>query len=106
MEALIESGAKNGHDVLMVQECGGLSFELEPLPVARVERGGRGQYLERDAPAERKLLGLVNHAHATAADLTEDSKFTEPGGRRWVFGSTEVRARIADKLGSRLHQLE
>ena len=106
MEALIEAGAENGHDVLVVQERGGLRLELEPLPLARVERGGRGQDLERDAPAQRKLKGLINHAHPTAADLTEDPEFTKPGRRHRIGGGTELRIGITDQAGSRLDQLE
>ena len=106
MEPVIEPGAENGHDVLVVQQRGGLGLELEPLPLARVERGSRGQDLERNAPAQRKLLGLINHAHPTAADLTEDPEFTEPGRWHRIGGGTEIRIRITDQAGSGLDQLE
>ena len=106
MEPVIEPGAENGHDVLVVQKRGGLGLELEPLPLARVERGSRGQDLERDAPAQRKLVGLINHAHPTAADLAKDPEFTKPGRWHRIGGGTELRIRITDQAGSGLDQLE
>ena len=106
MKALIETGAENGHDVLVVQERGSLRLELKPLPLARVERGGRGQNLECDAPAQRKLQGLINYAHSTAADLTDDSEFAKAGRRHRIGGGSEARIRTTHQPGRRLDQLE
>ena len=48
-----------------------------------------GQHLQGDVPAQRHLLGLVDHAHAAAADLAQDAVVAEllrrrsgAGGRR------------------------
>jgi hypothetical protein len=106
MKSVVEADAEDGHDMLVVQERSGLRLELEPLPLARVERGSRGQDLERDAPAQRKLEGLINHAHTTAANLTEHPEFTKPGRGDWIGGGTEARIRITDQAGSGLDQLE
>ena len=56
---------------------GGVGFVLEALQLPRVEHGGERQHLERDAAAERNLLGLVDDAHAAAADLAEDAEVAE-----------------------------
>src|SRR5262249_7368588 len=73
--------AEDRHDVGVVQPGGSLGLALEALNLSSVdERPGR-QDLERDLPAEPFLLGLVDHAHSTAADLAND---TEPWDRRKV----------------------
>src|SRR5947207_1039401 len=61
-----------------VQLCGGLGLGLEPLQLPRVQRGGERQHLERDAAVQRDLLGLVDDAHAAAAELAEDAEVAEP----------------------------
>ena len=65
------------HDVGVVQAGGGLGLELEPLELPGVERRGEGQDLQRHAAAERDLLGLVDDAHAAAADLAEDPEVAQ-----------------------------
>ena len=53
-----------------------------------VGQGRIGQDLERDASAERLLLGLVDDAHAAPADLAEDAVVAEPlQPRRGVDGN-------------------
>ena len=42
------------------------------------EQGRVGQDLQRHAAAQRLLLGLVDHAHAAAADLAEDAVVAQP----------------------------
>ena len=54
----------------------------------------RRQHLQRDVPAQRDLLGLVDDAHAAAADLADDAVVAEllqAGGR----GGGRVAGRVA-----------
>ena len=69
----------------MVERGGGAGFVLEALQLLLVEHRGERQHLQRDAAAERDLLGLVDDAHAAAADLAQDSKIAQrgPGGDGW-----------------------
>src|SRR5436305_768674 len=46
---------------------------LEPLQQALVTRHRRRQKLQRDMPAEVRVLGLINHAHAPHPQLREDA---------------------------------
>ena len=58
----------DGADVGMVQ-CGrGPRLALEPLDSLRIGREGSREELQGDVPAEVEILGLVHHAHATAAE--------------------------------------
>src|SRR5207248_6225045 len=54
-----------------------LRLVLEALELLRVQRRRERQHFEGDAPAERQLLGLVNDAHAAAADLAADAEVAE-----------------------------
>src|SRR5262249_2044194 len=69
VDAAFAADGEDGDDVGVVQLGGGAGLVLEALQLAGVEGGGEGQHLEGDAPAQRQLHGLVDHAHATAADL-------------------------------------
>ena len=66
-------------DVRMVQRRGGAGLALEALQ----RLPGRGelgrQELERDLAAQPRVLGLVDDAHAAAADPVEDAVV----GQRW-----------------------
>ena len=70
------------HDVGVVQLGRGAGLAAEPLadrPVAgRLPR----QNLQRHAAAQRDLLGLVDHAHAAAADLAHDPVIAELSEKR------------------------
>ena len=70
---------KDGHDVFVVQEGGGLGLDPKALAVARVERCGRRQHFESDAAAKRNLFRLVDDTHAAAADFPDDSVLAERG---------------------------
>jgi hypothetical protein len=65
------------HDVRVVQRGGGAGLVFEPLQVTRIEHRGERQDLEGDAAAQRELLGLVDHAHAAAADLADQAEVAE-----------------------------
>ena len=66
-----------------------------------------GQHLERDAPAERLLLGLVDDAHAAAADLAHEPELAEPPSRREARAPAPRRARAPRRAAcSRLRRVE
>ena len=54
-----------------------LRLALEPAPLLGVAEHLRRQHLQRHVPAERDLLGLVDDAHAAAADLADDPVVAE-----------------------------
>ena len=80
MDPPVAAGREHRHDVGMVELGRGLGLDQEPLPLPGIDRGGEGEYLERDPAAEGDLLGLVHHAHAAAADFPVDTIFAQPGG--------------------------
>lgn len=73
-----------------------VGFVLKPYKLSRIEHGRKGEDFQRHAAPEGNLFRLVDHAHPTAADLTENpevadnsSPILRGGGRR------DVRRRIA-----------
>ena len=58
-------------DVGVLERGGGARLALQPLEGLRVARQLLGQELQRDASAELQVLGLVDDAHAAAAQLRE-----------------------------------
>jgi hypothetical protein len=73
MGAVVLAHAEDGDDVGVVQpgRRPRLALEAMHLPVAC--QRPRRQDLERHAPAERLLLGLVDDAHAAPPDLAHDA---------------------------------
>ncbi len=84
VDAALAADGVDRHDVGVVERGGGAGFVLEARKLPLVEHGGEGQHLERDAAAERELLGFVDHAHAAAADLAEDAEVAELARRGLV----------------------
>ena len=90
VDAALAADRVDGHDVGVVQLGGGLGLVLEALQVLGVQRRGERQHLQRDAPAQGQLHGLVDDAHAAAADLADDLEIAQRcrsglrrcGGRR------------------------
>jgi hypothetical protein len=80
MNAQRLADSEDGDDVRMVQSSGGLRLAVEAGHALGIEERGRGQDLERDAAAERLLLGLVDDAHPAPADLADDPIIGEPLG--------------------------
>src|SRR4051794_3626053 len=64
-------------DAWMVQGRRGLRLALEAVERLRVLRQRFRQELERDGPAEPRILGFVHHPHATAAQLPGDAVMRE-----------------------------
>ena len=63
----------DGADVRMIQGRGRLSFALKAFEGLRVSGHVVGQELQRDETAEFDILGLVDHAHTTAAEFFDDA---------------------------------
>ena len=72
VDAVLLADGEDRHDVRMVQLGGRLGFVAEAGDLPLVEHRGERQDLERHAAVERNLLGLVDDAHAAAADLADD----------------------------------
>ena len=51
-----------------------------------------GRHLQRHAPAQRQLDGLVDDAHAAAADLADDLEVAQRIGRQRLAGAAGQRA--------------
>ncbi len=63
----------NGADVGMVESGSGASFTPEAFQRLRVPGHVIWQELQRDEPAELRILGLVYHSHAAAAELFQNA---------------------------------
>ena len=66
--------AVNGHDARMLEPAGDLGLELKPLERPGIAGDPHRQHFQGDPPRQRWLLGLINDAHAAAADLTHDAE--------------------------------
>src|SRR5262249_52077671 len=85
---------EQGNDVRMAQPGSGVGFLLEALKPKRVLERGLRQYLERDALTPRALFGLVNDAHAAAADHAQELEVAKPSRKTLVW--TWRRADVQD----------
>ena len=70
----------DGADVRVVEDGGGLGLVDEALAGLGVVDELRGQELEGDGAAELEVVGLVDDAHAAAADLAEEAIFAGDDG--------------------------
>ena len=84
VQPVVLADAEDRHDVRVVQPRRGPGLAVEPADLLGGPGDARGQHLQGDVPAERLLLGLVDDAHAAAADLAEDAVVAQPleGGPR------------------------
>ena len=76
--AVVPPHAEDRDDIGVVQPRRGPRLPLETLHLLRVSESRIRQNLQRDASAQRFLLGLVDHAHAAAANLAEDAVVAQP----------------------------
>ena len=106
MDPLRLADAEDGDDVRVVQPRGGLRLAMEAGHALGVEERRRGQDLERDATAERFLLGLVDDAHPAASDLADDPVVGEPLGNRAVRQGGGAEERTGDIRRARLEILD
>ena len=65
-------------DVRMVEGRGGPRFANEPRARVRVGRRLGGEQFERDVPAQLRIVGQVDFAHAACAEPRADLVATEP----------------------------
>ena len=85
--AVVPPHAEDRDDVGVVQPRRRPRLPLEPQHLLGVGEGRIGEDLQGHASAERLLLGLVDDAHAAAADLAEDAVVAQPlQPRRGVNG--------------------
>jgi hypothetical protein len=63
----------DGADVGVIQRRGGAGFTLEAFERLRVGGDVRGKEFESDEAAKLDVFGLVNNAHAAAAQLVDDA---------------------------------
>ncbi len=70
--ALLAAEVEDGDDVGMVQGRGGLRLALEALHELVVGGVELGHRLDRDVTVERPVVGAIDVAHGSGADLGED----------------------------------
>jgi hypothetical protein len=63
------SDLMNGADIGMIQRGSSARLPPEALQSGAVIGEVVGQEFESDEPAKERVLGLIDHAHTTAADL-------------------------------------
>ena len=90
----------------MVQPRRRLRLAVEAGHALGVEERRRRQHLERDATAERFLLGLVDDAHPAPPDLADDPVVGEPLGNRSVRQGGGAQERAGDVGRARLEILD
>jgi hypothetical protein len=73
VQAVGLADAVDGDDIRVVKPSCCFSLTLEAHQVARIQQRVPRQYLEGHVAAERFLFGLVDDAHAAAADLAQDA---------------------------------
>ncbi len=86
----------NRHDAGVVQQRDGLGFILEPAQLGVVGQESGLDHLEGDGPIEADLPGLVDDAHAAAAQLFQDlvvAEVADGGAARQVTGGPVAVAR-------------
>src|SRR5215831_16009466 len=66
-------------DVRMIERSKDLRFPSEPGDTIGIVREGRRQELQRDVPTELRVLGVVDLAHAAAANQRQDFVSAEAG---------------------------
>jgi hypothetical protein len=99
------ANTENRHDIRMVQPRSSPRLPAKPLEALGVEQGVRRQHFERDTPAQRHLLGLVDDPHASPADFTENPEIAQPfpGGTSVALAG---RGRLFEFAGDRAQPLD
>ena len=72
VDALVLADFVDLHDAGMHQCGGGAGFVMKPADIVRIAGQLFVEHLERDLPAERKLLGQIDLGHRPAAKPAED----------------------------------
>ena len=71
--AVLLADVVNGADIGMVQRRCGLRFAPKSRQGLGIAGHFVGQKLQRDKAVQARVLGFVDHAHATAAELFDDA---------------------------------
>jgi hypothetical protein len=83
----------NRADIRMVERRGCARFAMKPLDRLRIMRNIFGEKFQRDIPAQARVLGFIDDAHAAAAKFFDDAVMrnglTEhwQNASRWAEGS-------------------
>ena len=88
--AVLLADVVNRADVGMVQRGRGLRFALKTVERLRIARDIFGQEFQRDEAVQARVLGLVDDAHAAAAELFDDAVVRD--GLADPIPSTSLRA--------------
>ena len=81
VDALMLAHPVDRHDIAVVQSHRRAGLEAKALDLNRVDAAMKREDLQGNAPAERFLDGLVDHAHAAVADLAEEPILTQAARR-------------------------
>src|SRR5262249_61199530 len=81
VDAALATNEVDRHDVLVAEVCRRLGLVPKALELAGIQGRGEGEDFESYPAAERDLHGLVNNAHAAAADLAHDAEVAQGGLR-------------------------
>ena len=73
MDAALVADGVNRHNEVMMQLSGGLGFILEALKLLWIQSCREWQNLESHAAIEGDLMGFINDAHDSPADLADQS---------------------------------
>jgi hypothetical protein len=68
--------------VRVVQRCDGSGLAGEALEAHRVARDLGMEHLQGDVPAESRVVGAIDFAHAARAELSEHFVRADPGPGR------------------------
>ena len=104
MHSAIAAAGEDGHDVRMVQVGGRLGLVVEAGHLLAVQDRGKRQHFQCHAAVQRYLPGLIDHAHAAAADLPHNRVIAQlPLGplasrRPSGCGGPQGRGRPVDKI--------
>jgi hypothetical protein len=102
MDALLATDRVDGHDVWVPKRCRRSCLGLEALQLARVQRGGERQHLQRHTPGQRELLRFVDNPHAAVCHLAQQAEvaqLTRHRGGGWFRASAaaEVSSLLFDQ---------
>ena len=101
-ERVVIADLVDGQDVRMIERRGGPRLVQEAAEPLGIAAQLRPQHLERDRPAERRIGGLVDLAHAAAAEQVLDLIAADggPGLRDMRRGNSTVKRRAMPKRPS------
>jgi hypothetical protein len=98
MHAVLAADGEDRHDAGVVQVRRGPRLVVEALELPRVERRRERQHLERHAPSQGHLLGLVDDPHAPLAELAHDPEVANPLRKPRLAGMGVVPPRRRGRL--------